>query len=82
MVLNGICKLLYGVAVALWFCLLVSAFALPARAYVDPGTGLFVFQLLTSTFAGITFMLRKRIRDFFGRFVGDSGKNEDDIAKG
>ena len=46
----------------------VCSFALPAHAYVDPGTGLFVFQMLTTTLAGITFMLRKRIRATFRAF--------------
>jgi hypothetical protein len=76
-----ILRLSYGVAVAFWFCLLVCSFALPAHAYVDPGTGLFVFQMLTTTLAGITFMLRKRIRELFERFSGDSTKDSDDIAE-
>ncbi len=73
-------RLSCGVAIAVWFCLLVCSFALPAHAYVDPGTGLFVFQMLTTTLAGITYMLRRRIRELFERFSGASKKDSDDVA--
>lgn len=68
-------RFLYGIAVVLWFTTFLSALELPAHAYVDPGTGLFILQMLTSTFAGIMFMLRRRIRDMFAKVTG-RGRNE------
>jgi len=52
------------VALFVWF----DATAQPAYAYVDPGTGLFLFQMVGSTFAGMMFLLRKRVRRLFGLF--------------
>lgn len=62
---------LYGI---LAFLLLVvqvmavlCAFTKPAYAYVDPGSGLLAFQILSSTFAGAIFMVRKRLRNLFNK---------------
>lgn len=63
-------KGLYGLCAVAWFFLLASSTAHPAYAYVDPGTGLFMAQMVGSTFAGMMFLARKRIRQFFGRFTG------------
>jgi hypothetical protein len=54
--------------ITFWVFVLVSSTAQPAYAYVDPGTGLFLVQMVGSTFAGMMFLLRKRIRQFLGRF--------------
>lgn len=36
--------------------------ARPAYAYVDPGSGFFVLQVIASVFAGLMFAVRRRIR--------------------
>lgn len=61
---------LFWLCVIAWLFILVSSTAQPAYAYVDPGTGLFLAQMVGSTFAGMVFLVRKRIRQFFGRFTG------------
>lgn len=43
----------------------LCAFAQPAYAYVDPGSGLLAFQIISTTFAGMIFMLRRRVHVFF-----------------
>lgn len=49
----------------------------PAYAYVDPGSGLLAFQVLSTTFAGCVFMVRKRLHRFFKRMTRHSKpKNE------
>lgn len=40
---------------------LFCALAQPAYAYVDPGSGLLAFQIISTTFAGMIFILRKRL---------------------
>lgn len=50
------------------------AVARPAHAYVDPGSGLLAFQVGGSMLAGALFVLRTKIRKFFGR--GSSAKTE------
>lgn len=64
---------LYLVAVILWLFAALSAVAQPAYAYVDPGSGLLIVQIISSTFVGITFLIRKRIREIFWR-IGRSHK--------
>jgi hypothetical protein len=59
---------LAGGCVVLWLLVLLNATAQPAYAYVDPGSGLLLIQMVSSTFVGITFLLRKRVREFFRRF--------------
>jgi hypothetical protein len=49
---------------ALQAMLLLGAIARPAYAYVDPGSGLLVFQIVSTTFAGAVFLLRRRVRQF------------------
>ena len=61
-------KIIYGVCVAFWFFGVINLFALPAHAYVDPGSGLLALQIIGSTLAGATFLVRKRIRDLFEVF--------------
>lgn len=43
---------------------ILCALAKPAYAYVDPGSGLLAFQMFSTTFAGVIFMVRKRLRTF------------------
>jgi hypothetical protein len=60
-------KVLYGVAtLGLFVCLLLS-FERPAMAYVDPGSGLFVFQSISSIGVGVLFFMRRRLRALFRR---------------
>lgn len=44
--------------------LLLAAVEVPARAYVDPGTGTMFFQVLAAAFLGAVFHVRKAIRWF------------------
>ena len=60
-------KLLYAVCtIAFCVCLLLS-FERPAMAYVDPGSGLFLFQSISSLGVGVLFFMRRRLRALFGR---------------
>jgi hypothetical protein len=68
MVSRFVGKCLFCGCVALWLMFLLCTTATPAYAYIDPGSGLFLMQMVGSTFAGIAFILRKRVRDFFRRF--------------
>jgi hypothetical protein len=71
-------KSLFVAGVFLWLLVVLNSTAQPAYAYVDPGSGLLLFQIIGSTFAGISFLLRKRIREFFLRFGGKPTKGDDD----
>lgn len=64
MSLTGVFRAFYAACVFFWLFITINSIARPAYAYVDPGTGLFAIQVLGSTFAAMTFMLRKRIRGF------------------
>ena len=60
-------KALYAlVTVAFCVCLLLS-FERPAMAYIDPGSGLFVFQSISSIGVGVLFFMRRRLRSLFRR---------------
>lgn len=50
-----------------WILALLCALAQPARAYVDPGSGLLAFQVTGSLLTGFLFLLRQRIRRLFCR---------------
>ncbi|HWA93037.1 MAG TPA: hypothetical protein VG844_00445 [Terracidiphilus sp.] len=56
----------------IWVLCVCNLVADPAYAYVDPGSGLLLIQILGSIVAGATFLIRKRIRDFFGIFAKKS----------
>ena len=51
----------------------LCALAQPAYAYVDPGSGLLAFQIISTTFAGMIFMLRRRLRAVLRLMTGQSG---------
>jgi hypothetical protein len=57
--------------------LVLSTTARPAYAYVDPGSGLLLVQMLGSTLAGMLFLLRKRVRQLFNHFGGGHAAKED-----
>jgi len=50
---------------ALQMLAVLGAVEKPAYAYVDPGSGLLAFQLLSTTLAGFVFILRRRVHQFF-----------------
>jgi hypothetical protein len=58
----------------------LCALAQPAYAYADPGAGLLALQLISTTFAGIIFMIRKRLRRFF-RIKPPALKSEENSQK-
>ena len=44
---------------------LIVAFERPAHAYVDPGSGLLIFQGISAIFSGALFYFRRRLRNLF-----------------
>jgi hypothetical protein len=80
MLMRYLCKGLYYASVAIWIFAALSVVARPAYAfYVDPGSGLFMLQVVGSTIGGITFLIRKRIRQLFGRFGRSPKKAAEDV---
>jgi len=57
------------------------AFVQPAHAYVDPGVGLFAFQIISSTFAGMIFIVRRRLRIFLQNMTLRAGSRPEKAAK-
>lgn len=55
-----------------WIVFVCNLAARPAYAYVDPGSGLLLIQILGTTIAGATFLIRKRIRQVFSIFAKKS----------
>ena len=43
-----------------------------AHAYVDPGSGLLIFQGISATFSGALFYFRRRLKNLFPRTRKDS----------
>jgi hypothetical protein len=59
---------------ATWLSWLVACFSLivlpTANAYIDPGSGSFIFQMIIAAALGVSFGIRlfwRRIRSFFSR---------------
>jgi hypothetical protein len=67
------------VLMAVLILAVLCVLARPAYAYVDPGSGLLALQVISSTFAGMIFLVRKRLRRIFGRVL--SLKNKDAAKK-
>lgn len=59
-------------------CLLLIAFARPAYAYADPGTGLLMVQIGGSMLAGACLFVRHKLR----RLFGIRSKNDDVQGQG
>jgi hypothetical protein len=59
----------------------LCALAQPAYAYVDPGSGLLALQIISSTFAGMIFLLRRRVRGFLKRMTGHSGSKGKKVSE-
>ena len=58
-------RLLFSVFCALDLVVLLFCFEQRAYAYVDPGSGLLVFQVVGSMVAGAYFMFRRKLRQLF-----------------
>lgn len=68
-------KLKYLVVTVVLIVALSFTFERRAYAYVDPGSGLLIFQSISAVVSGTLFYFRRRIRGFFARTqpkVGDS----------
>ncbi|MEW6710482.1 MAG: hypothetical protein AB1403_11720 [Candidatus Riflebacteria bacterium] len=50
--------------------------ASPAYAYLDPGTGSFIIQMLVAGIAGALFVLKTYWQKFTGFFTGNRRENE------
>lgn len=61
---------------------ILAATVKPAHAYVDPGSGLLVFQVGGSMLAGALFVLRTKIRKLFGRSTTTAEADLKDCEKG
>ncbi|MFZ5949437.1 MAG: hypothetical protein ACOYXC_01935 [Candidatus Rifleibacteriota bacterium] len=48
----------------------------PVYAYLDPGTGSFIIQMLVAGIAGALFMLKTYWQKFIGFFTGNRPENE------
>ena len=83
-------KVLYASG-ALLLCMLVVP--TPAHAYLDPGTGSFIIQILLATVAGIGYLVRvfwNGIKNFFTSLFSrgkkpvetDGAHNHDEAQKG
>jgi hypothetical protein len=51
----------------LQFAAVLCALSKPAYGYVDPGSGLLAFQMISTTFAGAIFIVRRRIVTILGK---------------
>jgi hypothetical protein len=51
----------------------------PAYAYVDPGSGLLTLQIVGASIAGSFFLLRQKVRRFFGNGVASRGADSGTI---
>jgi hypothetical protein len=67
--------------IVLQVLVLFCALAQPAYAYVDPGSGLFAFQVISSTFAGMIFLVRRRLRTAFRKVAQRIGSKSEDAAE-
>jgi hypothetical protein len=54
----------------------LCASAQPAYAYVDPGSGLFALQIISTSFAGMIFLIRRRLHRLFrSMYPGQNSEN-------
>jgi len=56
---------IHGILTCLFAGALFCAFEPRAHAYIDPGSGLLVYQSMSAMLAGMLFCLRRRIASFF-----------------
>jgi hypothetical protein len=68
-------KVVYYAVQAVWFLALLCSLARPAQAYVDPGSGLLLYQVGGSLFAGLLLLLRRRVGKIFGMLSGNTNRD-------
>lgn len=70
----------YALLAITWVFAALCVSAKPAYAYVDPGSGLLLLQILGSTILGFTFLIRKRIAQLLRFFSRNPKVKETDGA--
>jgi hypothetical protein len=60
-------RLKYFAFTLILFVALTFAFEGQAHAYVDPGSGLLIFQGISAVFSGAIFYFRRRLKNLFVR---------------
>lgn len=73
----------FGVALvlAVWACVYMTV--RPVYAYLDPGTGSFLFQIIIGAVVGAGFLLKVYWKKIAGFFIkGKVDKDEDDGLEG
>lgn len=60
-------RLKYFALTIMLFVALSFAFEGQAHAYVDPGSGLLIFQGISAVFSGVLFYFRRRLKNLFAR---------------
>jgi hypothetical protein len=70
-------------AVSICIILALLVFFCPSRAhaYLDPGTGSYIFQLIIAGIVGLAFLLKvywKKIKAFFAKLFAKTGKTHAD----
>jgi hypothetical protein len=65
-------KLQYGALTILLFLALGICLERPAYAYVDPGSGLMIFQSMGAVVTGTVFYFRRRLKALIGRSSVDT----------
>ena len=73
-------RAIYSGLGAVWVFAAICISARAAYAYVDPGSGLFFLRVIGSTFLGFTYLVRKRVRQFFVRSEGKQKATQTDMA--
>jgi hypothetical protein len=58
-------RLKYSALTLMLFVALSFAFEGQAHAYVDPGSGLLIFQGISAIFSGALFYFRRRLKNLF-----------------
>jgi hypothetical protein len=58
-------NLKYFVVTLMLLIALSFAFERQAHAYVDPGSGLLIFQGISAAFSGVLFYFRRRLKNLF-----------------
>jgi len=67
------------VSIMILVALLQVIFTPPAHAYLDPGTGSYIFQLLIAGVVGLAFVIKVfwgRIKGFFTRLFSRTGEQQ------
>jgi hypothetical protein len=60
-------NLKFFVVTLMLFIALSFTFERQAHAYVDPGSGLLIFQGISAAFSGVLFYFRRRLKNLFVR---------------